>query len=206
VGLFPSLAFNGSSAVIAYYDHNNKSLKAATGTTSFSPVEMDGHGKGTGSADTGRYPSVAVDPSSHKISIAYHDAVSRGLYFFSGASLTEVPNVPTGTGIIDQGLAPATGDGPSFVGASVNLHYTSAGKLLASYQNTTAGDLKVAELGTGGWSVLKTVSPGSVGYFSHVAEIPGQSSVYVTHAQIHTKLQQNHPITDNSLHVEQVAP
>jgi hypothetical protein len=75
-----------------------------------------------------------------------------------------------------------------------------------SYQDSTAGDLEVAEQGTGGWKVLKSVTAGSLGYFSHVVELPGTTQAYVTHAQIHTKLQQNHPITDNSLHIDTVTP
>jgi len=207
VGLFPSLAFKDTNAVVAYYDHLNHSLKAATGTTSFTPVELDGDGKGTLSTDTGLFPSVAIEPTgSKRISIAYHDAANRSLRFFLSSTLVEVPAIAGPDGVIDDGLAPPTGDGPSFVGANVNLKYTSTGKLLASYQNSTAGDLEVAEHGTGGWSNKKKVSQGSVGYFSHITEIPGQASLYVTHAHLHTKLVQNHPVKDHSLLVEKVVP
>ena len=40
----------------------------------------------------------------------------------------------------------------------------------------------------------------------HIAELSGQTSVFVPHAKLHTKLQQNHPVKDHSLQIEKVTP
>jgi hypothetical protein len=207
VGLFPSLAYQSSSAVVAYYDALSHSLKAAAGTTTFTPVIIDGASAGSGSADTGLFPNLAVETTGAKrTALAWHDASQKALHFTFLPSLAAVANPPGPDFVIDTGHEPATDDGPSFVGANVSLHFTADGKLFASYQNSTAGDLRLAQYAPAGWTVKKQWKVGALGFYSHIAQLPGVSPLYISHAQVHAKLEQNHPVKDNTLHMETYTP
>ena len=207
VGLYPSLAYKDANAVIAYYDQLTHALKAASGSATFNPITLDGDNAGSKSADSGLFPSVAIEPTGQKrIAIAWHDPASKGLHFFMNQSLAAVNSPPGPDFAIDTGYEPPAQDGPSFVGANVALHFTSDGKLFASYQNSTAGDLRLAQYAPAGWTVKKSWKTGAVGFFSSIAQLPGTSPLFITHTQIHAKLLQNHPIKDNTVHVEVYQP
>lgn len=208
VGLFPSLAFKDSNAVVAWYDAVKGELRAASGTTSFTPVTLDGAPVGALNPNIGLFPSVAIEPTGAKrICIAYHDATGRSLKFLRTASLTTPPSGAGTERIIDTGLAPPTGDGPSFVGANVSLKFAADGKLYAAYQNSTANDLRVAVLdATGKWVNKKTFSQGALGFFSDIEQLPDNSNLFVTHTRLHTKLLQNRPTKDNTPRVEMFVP
>jgi len=193
VGLYPSLAFNGNSAVVVYYDSRTHQLKGATGTGALTSQVIDGCGN-AGCDDVGMFANVAIEPTGqHRIAIAYHDATSRKLVARIGSGLGN--GVPA---IVDTGLEPPTADGPSFVGANVNLHFGSDGKLWAAYQNSTGNDLRLAAFDGSTWSVQKKWTQGALGWFAHIAELPGAPALYVSHTRLHTKLQQGHPVKDTS--------
>ncbi|MBS2027341.1 MAG: hypothetical protein JST54_05495 [Deltaproteobacteria bacterium] len=203
VGLYPSVAFNGSSIVVAYYDHLNKVLRAATGTGTLSPVTIDDGCSANASTcdDVGMFSNLAVEPGGqHRIAIAYHDATTRGLKLYLGTTLALTTN--PSDAVIDDGHEPATGDGPSYVGGNVHLKFAADGTLWAAYHNSTGNDLRLAQHGTSSWTVKKKWTQGAVGWFASASQLTGATKLYIAHAQLHTKLQQGHPVKDTTPHLE----
>lgn len=200
VGLYPSVAYKDANVVVAYYDRINRVLRAATGTAgALSPVTIDD------GDDVGLFSTLAVEPSgSKRIAIAYHDASRRSLKFYMATSLAHTSNAADS--VIDTGLAPPQQDGPSFVGGNVHLLFAKDGNVWAAYQNSTANDLRLAVRASNGWQVKQNWSQGAVGYFADLAQLPSANTLYVSHAQLHTKLQQGHPVKDNTPHLEVYQP
>ena len=207
VGLYPSVAFKDSNVVVAYYDGLNHRLRAATGTGALTPVTIDDGcvaGRST-CDDVGLFASVAVETTGQKrIAIAYHDATSRALKFFAGTALG--PVTAGADSVIDSGLFDPTQDGPSFVGANVNLHVALDGTIWAAYQNSTANDLRLASHAASGWTVKQTWSQGALGWFPSVAQLSSSTKLYVSHTKLHTKLQQGRPVKDTAPRMEVVTP
>lgn len=199
VGLFPSVAFRDSTLVVAYYDGINKRLQAASSDSGLTPTTIDD------GDDVGRFASVAIEPTgARRIAIAYEDATTRALKFFEATDLGRTSN--PADAIIDAGLFPATGDGPSYMGANVHLHFAPDGTLFAAYQNSTGNDLRLASHSGTQWQVLQTYSKGALGFFAHVAQLPGSSKLYLSHTQLHTRLQQGHPVKDHAPRLEVFTP
>lgn len=204
-GLFPSLAFKGTSPVVAYYDRNKGNLVAAqqTGTT-WDRKLLDGEDATGDTGNVGLFPSLAIEGSGN-YAIAYHDFTRRGLRIYSGATLVPLANQknPPASNFVDKGISDAKLDGPAWVGADASLIFTSAG-LYVGYQNSTAGDLRLAHLSGGSWKVSKEWTPGSLGFFAGV--LPLSDGLLVLHTKIHAKIAGGKAVPDNELKLEFVRP
>ncbi len=205
VGLFPSLAFKGSTPVIAWYDHNAGNLVVSQSTgSSWTETIIDGEENGADTGDVGLYPSLLVDASGN-FNLAYHDASRRGLRFFSGATLEKLTGQlnPPGSSFIDKGLTDPMLDGPSWVGADAALAFTSFGNW-AVYQNSTASDLRLSKQEQSGWSLAREWTEGAVGFFADAAEMNGK--LYIAHALIRARIVDGKPVADNQLRLEVFTP
>jgi hypothetical protein len=206
VGVFPSLAFNGTDGYIAYMKRNapasTKSaatgelwgVRIASGDAVQAPVKLDATG------DTGFFPDLKVDPSTHAIDIAYHDFSSRSLKLYSSASL-QTGVTPE---LIDNGIDTAAPGNQSWVGTDSALVF-SGSALYAVYQDPTKGDLKLAKRGSSSWTVQTSIATdGAVGFFADGVFTDGK--LYASHAKIHAKLVSGEPTVDNTLKLELVTP
>lgn len=200
VGLFASLAFNGTEALIVYQRREARkgALYGARVSASGVPsaqVLLDGSG------DTGYFPDIELEPGGGgRVAIAYHDVGTRQLKFLS--------QVPFATGatptVIDSGAgAPGSGEF-NWVGADATLVYSPQNRLYVVYQDATRGDLKVAVRDTG-WTVLPPVrSDGAVGFFADGGFV-GQTFL-VSHAQLGARTVGGEPRVNNRLLVERISP
>ncbi len=205
VGLFSSLTFRDSDAIIAFM----RRLPATTTTpvkgellgVSISsanvvgaPVVLDASG------DTGWFPDVKVDPATKRLAIGYHDFTSRKFKFYFA------PQLQTGVTpeVIDDGLDVTAPGSQSFVGTDSSLLFTGNGTVVAIYQDPTKGDLKVAKRGSA-WAVQPSLaSQGAVGFFADAVFTDGK--IYASHARLHARLIQGEAKVDNSLLLEQLLP
>lgn len=199
VGLYPSVAYKDTSVVVAYYDRLNGRVRAATGQGTLTPVTIDD------GDDVGMFTDLAVEPTgSKRIAIAYHDATNRSLKFWMGTQLAHA--TVQADSVIDTGLADPLQDGPSFVGGNVHLLFAQDGNLYAAYQNSTGNDLRVSVRAATGWQLKKSWTQGALGWFADLVQLPSSTALYVSHTQLHTKLQQGHPVKDNAPHLEIYQP
>jgi hypothetical protein len=170
VGLFPSLAFNGNGvAHIAYYDRSNGDLKGAKAanptprdTIDWHAVVVDGTAMTFVDGDVGLFPSLAFNPRDGKISIAYEDAVSADLVFYSGADFTGGSREVVDSGAMSAPL--------SLVGANASLAFAPDGTAFIAYQDATYNDLKLARrTGPGTWQLSTLLTDGAWGFFADLA-------------------------------------
>lgn len=202
VGLFASLAFNGSVPAVAYYDSLAGNLKVALKTASWAITTLDGQSGANDTGDVGQFPSLWVDASTYLL--AYHDFTRRSLRFYSGTAFTPASESaqknPPPAAIIDTGITPAIADGPTWVGADAAL-LVVGGRPFVAYQNATGVDLKlVGRDPTGGWTVAKEWKEGGVGFWADAVEVSGK--ILISHALIATKLVQGQAVLANRLKVE----
>lgn len=202
VGLFTSIAFKGSDAVIAYQRRNKTSATPADGDlyaltvdsagTASAPVLIDASG------DTGFFPDVKI-ANDGTIGIGYHDFTSKAFKFYYQPSLT----AGTTSEIIDTGINPNLPGDQGWVGTDSAIVYGGPGITYALYQDATHGDLKLARRENGAWQ--GRTSPrvdGAVGFFADA--VRDGTKLFITHARIHTRLVASAPTLDNSLLLETV--
>jgi hypothetical protein len=154
-----SLAFLDDKPVVAWYDSVNQSLKANMGanaavganlgTPAFpaSAVVIDSTLPGKPHRDVGRWPSVAIGPSSAaggRIVISYQDATAQNLLLFQSNTLTA--NSTGNIHVVDNGLPAAGATGAdwhpqSFPGVQSAVAFTPTGKIVVAYQDGTPVDL-----------------------------------------------------------------
>lgn len=200
VGLFPSVAFNGKTAFIAYM-RRQAGKGALYGVTVSSqgtvgtPVLLDNTG------DTGWFPDVKYDIASQKVAVSYQDFSSRALKFYLNAGFASgiAPE------IIDSGAQSAGSGESNWVGADSSLVVGGpGGKLYAVYQDSTRGDLKLAERGQT-WKVLAPVrTEGAVGFFAEGTLLNGQ--LFISHARLKAVQAGAAPKVMNALMMEKVSP
>lgn len=197
VGLFSSLAFRGTEAVVVYMRRTagDGDLMGATISGSgvvATPVLLDASG------DTGYFPDLRPHPATGELYVAYHDFTSRQLKLFRNGSLA----AGISPEIIDPGAGAAGSGDSSFVGTDTALVFLDGTRLLAVYQDATKGDLKLA-LRTGGWERLAPLrSEGAVGFFADAALLDGK--LFASHARIQAKSALQGPTLANRLLLEAV--
>lgn len=205
IGLFSSLTFKDTDAVIAFMRRNAATTTTAaegdllgvtvTGAGSVgTPVVLDASG------DTGWFPDVKLEPGSNAIAIGYHDFTSKAFKYYYA------PTLQTGVTpeVIDTGLDPTAPGTQSFVGTDSAIVFTAQGSPLAVYQDPTRGDLKLAKRAAS-WVVQTPVATtGAVGFFADGVFSDGK--IYASHARIHAKLIMGEPTLDNALLLEQITP
>lgn len=211
VGLFTSLAFAGNDALIAYMkrtasvpagekkpvsDGDLYAVRVSATGAAGPQVLLDSQG------DTGFFPDLKLNPSGGG-AVSYHDFTTRKLKYYSGNDL--VPGLPIE--VIDSGAGPAGSGDAAMVGAdSVLLFGPAPGQVLALYQDSTHGDLKLASRASG-WKVLAPIrTEGAVGFFAD-AQIH-QGKVYASHARLRAKMAPDSSgaptlTLDNSILIEQ---
>lgn len=200
VGLFSSLAFKGTDAVIAYMQRTVPTMGPAdgdlfalsvssTGTVS-APVLIDGSG------DTGYFPDVKIEAQTMSVGIGYHDFSSKAFKFYFARQL----QAGVSPEIIDRGVDPARPGNQGWVGTDSAIVFGPSGVVWALYQDATRGDLKLAKR-TATWSVEASPrTEGAVGFFADAVFSDG--TLFTSHARVHAKLVQSEPQVDNSLLLE----
>jgi len=138
IGQYASVAVDPSSGVtyVSYYDATNQRLRLARsdglGPEDCGPNdEWSCHTVDSG-ADVGKYSSIAVNPQTREIGIAYHDATNGNLKYlrFENPRLL-VHNIYT----IDKGI-----EGVSKTGLHTSLTFSDEGKpFIAYYFENPAG-------------------------------------------------------------------
>jgi hypothetical protein len=217
VGVFASLAFNGTTPAIAYYDSINGYLKTAVKSGTWKIVTVDGRSSsGASTANVGLFPSLVVSNSQYLL--AYHDFTHRYLRWLTAPTstgFTPVPDAdqlnPTPAEIIDTGITPPTGNGPTWVGASTHLVMVGT-NVFVVYQNATAVSMKLAGQNstTGTWSVINEYTQvgdggvGGLGFWSDATNLNGL--IVMSHAQIHTYLVMGQAALNNSLIINTYHP
>lgn len=205
VGLFTSLTFRGDEAVIVAARRTAASAKATPvsqliGTTVNGQDTVGALVVLDATGDTGYFPDVKLDPANNAVGIAYHDLTTRTLKYYAA------PQLQTGVTpqVIDTGVDTSLPGNPSFVGTDSALVFTGAGKVMAVYQDSTRGDLRVARREPT-WAVDPPVTTsGAVGFFADAVLTDGK--VYATHARLRARMVHNDPRVDNTLLLEQLSP
>ncbi len=202
VGVFASLAFKGTDALIAYQYRARAgegpvrgalyAVQVAASGSAGPPVLLDGNG------DTGYFPDLKVDAAGN-IGVGYHDFTSRQFKFYFSPTLQGglTPEV------IDRGISATTPGDQGWVGTDSAILFTPNGLAYAVYQDATRGDLKFARREGGTWAVRSNLrSEGSVGYFADAVVEGGK--IYASHARIKAKLVSGQPVLDNVLLLDSV--
>jgi hypothetical protein len=156
-GLMTSLAFLDDRPVVAWYDSLNQVLKAAIGlnaatganlgTPAFAaPVILDGQLAGKPRRDVGRWPSLAIGPSSaqSRIAISYQDVTGQQLMLFLGGGL--VAQSAAHLHVVDAGLPAAGATGADWhpqwsPGVQSAAAFTPSGNVVIAWQDGTPVDL-----------------------------------------------------------------
>ncbi|HZO12522.1 MAG TPA: hypothetical protein VFB62_04670, partial [Polyangiaceae bacterium] len=172
VGLYVSLAQrpNGELA-IGYYDrvHGNLMIAVQSGGMWTSQV-VDGEVNGTDTGDKGIGASLFVDKDD-VFHMSYVDGLSESLNYVALPGGT----APGSVEVVDDGLS--AGDGPHLVGDDSHIFVRPGGEVHISYQDATAGSLRVA-VGTPSsamhtWTTNTMEQQGFAGFFSRQIEFDG---------------------------------
>lgn len=204
IGLFPSIAFKGKDAFVAYQRRTKTGTTPADGdlyavvisaaNTVQTPVLIDGSG------DTGWFPDLKIEGQSGTIAIGYHDFSSKSFKFVSSTQL-QAGITPE---VIDRGVDATMPGNQSWVGTDSAIVFGGSGVVYALYQDATKGDLKMARR-TSTWAVVPSPrTEGAVGFFADAVVTDGK--VYASHARIHAKLVGGEPQLDNGLLLETITP
>jgi hypothetical protein len=195
VGMFTSIAFQGTDAWIVYMKRSNAQgslygIKAYANGTASAPYLLDGSG------DTGYSPDLQV--ASFGLVVSWQDLAHHSLKFYYGSSLSG------GTvEVVDDGVGSGGGGDLSIVGGDSALAFGRNGDVLVAYQNSTRGDLELSRR-TAGWSRLPALrTDGSVGYFADAAVLGSQ--LFVSHARLHARDINGVPQVDNQLLLDHAA-
>ena len=195
LGLMPCIARRSDdSPAVAYYDRDHGSLRYVAldpkSAAWSKPLIVDGRDVSVGRGDLGLYPSLAFDDKD-VAHLAYVDGAHQQLLHVDLKSRT--PEV------VDDGYKAAdekTSDGlpaPVFhqVGDSASIQVV-AGKVLIAYQDATAVELRLAELGGDKkWKVSGVAGhakpfAGSHGFYTNMLRVGSQAviSSYTINQQV----------------------
>lgn len=180
-GLYTSVALDGATAVVAYYDVVDGDLRVASvgATGAATVVVVDGDGQGTRRAgDVGRYP--AVSRTGNNLTIVYEDFGRHEVRAWQGA-LTELGNGGTYS-LVDRGQDP-TRSGKHFVGAGARLA-RGVDAAMAVYQDASDNDLKFASFDGSGWVPGTLIREGAHGYYSDIAIAGGKAYIVSVEARL----------------------
>lgn len=192
-GLFPKVAYLDNVPVVVWYDRENGHLMGAIASsdsaagTVFEPSSVTVLDSGTPliagvSRNVGLFPSLAVGPAtvSKRLAVAYMDGTTRQLRVLVAG--------PNWSGrevfIADDGKNPAgSDDAVSFVGADTSIAF-SGGKLWVAYQDSTGGNLKLAEQPEAGAQFITHVvdSEGAGGFYARL--VADGAARFASHAVI----------------------
>jgi hypothetical protein len=195
-GLFSSIAYLDSKPVVVWYDNTNGVLKGVIATAdspaqgaAFRPsdIQILDNGKvGTTTHKVGQFTSLAIGPSSvtNRIAVSYMDATARQLRVLTAGDGWSGLTAPADR-VVDTGIGedPA-GDPLLFVGADSSVRFTGQ-SLSVVYQDSTGGDLRLAEQtnGTGPVTYKQTLArDGACGFYAKL--VVDGSARYATHAII----------------------
>ena len=177
VGLYPSLAFLGDDAYVAYMrrtggDGDLYGVRVRGSLAVNAPVLLDGSG------DTGFFASIQADPARNRLGIAYHDFSSRQLRFYLAESLATgvTPEV------VDRG---GSGDGDwSYVGTDASVVFlpgrSRAGRATRTRRRATSSS-RGATPGPGR-SCPPLRETDAVGFFADGVLVDG--TLFASHARI----------------------
>ncbi len=166
VGLYVSSAPRpDGSLAIAYYDRVHGNLAVATKTGSaWSSAIVDGQdAQGNDTGDKGIAASLAIDEGGN-FHIGYVDGLAETLSYAFMAGGAGAPTLE----VVDDGLG--DGDGHHIVGDDAHVLVTQSGVVRMSYQDATAGTLKVAVGEPSGnahtWTSSAAAQEGFAGFFT----------------------------------------
>lgn len=188
-GLHSSLALDGTSAVIAYYDATDGDVRVAlvsgAAAVVISVVDGDGQG-GRFSGDVGRYPTVGL--SGADLLVAYEDSARHTLRFWKGPKAT--PGLGGAFGVVDS-LREPNRSGSHFVGAGARMATEGATAdgtgTVVVHQDATSLDLRLASLQGGAWSVTTVLADGPHGFYADIAIDAGTAYVCSVVAQLDSR-------------------
>ncbi len=172
-GLHTSVAVDGTTALVAYYDSVEGDVRLArfSGTTATVTV-LDGDGQGGRLAgDVGRFPALAVRDS--EIFVVYEDFTRHTVRFFKG--LVQTPGVGGSYGVADQVREPQR-SGSHFLGAGARLD-TNGSKPVVVYQDATTLDLRFSTYTNNAFQPSSVLTEGAQGFYSDVAVLGSRAYV-----------------------------
>lgn len=163
VGSYASLAINGSSAYVSYYDTTDRELEMATGTVSSSsdpPSSWTRSTIDTAPSTVGYYTSIAVDGSGNYY-IAYQDVTNKDAEFYSSIATTTTTYDSYGSPVTSTSTSTSqeTIESTNDQGSYSNLAVDSDGYSHVVYYDGTNSDLKYATNESGAW--VATIVDGS---------------------------------------------
>ena len=175
VGLYNSIAVEGSNIYISYYDEANKDLKFAKSTDGGNTWPVLNMRIIDSIGDVGEYTSLAINGS--EIYISYYDSTNKDLKF---ARSTDYGNTWLFTNLKTVDFTGDVGTYTSIAVDGLNIYI--------SYYDITNGDLKLAKSTDGGalFPVLniRTIDTGggggNVGEYSSIA-VDG-SNIYISYS------------------------
>jgi hypothetical protein len=183
-GLYTSVAMDGTTPIIAYYDAIDGDLRVVAGIGG-TPVVLDGDGQnGHSSGDVGRFPTVAKLGSN--ITIAYEDFGRHEVRAWQGAQ-TDLGTGGTYT-LVERGQIPNQ-SGKVFVGAGARLAKDHALPILV-YQDASNLDLKRADFDGTAWAPQTVLKNGAHGFYSDVAVSGGKAYIVSVQAQLDARGQE----------------
>jgi hypothetical protein len=168
-GLYVAAALRPDGTLgLAFYDRLRGNLMVATeGEGGWTTTSVDGQNGDVDTGDKGIGSSLFIDTGDN-FHITYVDGLSESLNYVMVAGGT----APGAIEVVDDGLSPA--DGPHLVGDDSNVFVTQGGEVRVSYQDATAGQLRVARrTAAGTWEVQTIEQEGFAGFFSRQVEVNG---------------------------------
>jgi hypothetical protein len=177
VGLYVSAAPRpGGGLGLAFYDRVRGNLMVARQDDGqWTSLIVDGEADGTDTGDKGIGASLAIDGAGH-FHVAYVDGVDEALHYVQVVDGT-TPGAPE---VADDGYGVAGElfpDGKHIVGDDAHLVVTQGDEVRISYQDASAGTLRLA-VGTPGadghdWTTSVVAQDGFAGFFSRQVEVDG---------------------------------
>ncbi len=176
-GLYTSVALDGDTPIVAYYDAIDGDLRVAPGGTS--PVVLDGDGQGGHrSGDVGRFPTVAR--IGQNLTVVYEDFGRHEVRAWQG-SAAELGSGGTYT-LVDRGQTPGQ-SGKQFVGAGARLAKGVSTPVVV-YQDASNLDLKLADFDGTAWVPSTLLTDGAHGFYSDIAVQSGKAYIVSVEAQL----------------------
>ena len=177
LGLYVSATLHPSGGVaLAFYDriHGNVVVARPDGG-GWTTVIADGELGGDDTGDKGIGTSLAVDGAGN-YHLAYVDGVDEALNYMlvvDGATPSSPEVVDDGYGVFGQSFA----DGKHLVGDDSNILVTQGGDVRITYQDASAGTLRLAVGTTSGdghtWATSELTQEGFAGAFSQQLDYAG---------------------------------
>lgn len=174
IGKYSSLATNGSSAYVSYYDAVDRELEMSVGTVSTSsgpPSSWTTRTIDTVPANVGQYTSIAVDGSSNYY-ISYYDVSNKDAEFYSSVTTSTITYDSYGRPVTSSSTTAAqqTIESANDQGSYSQMAVDSSGYSHVVYYDATNFDLKYATNESGSWvTEIVDGSTTSVGMYMDIA-------------------------------------